>query len=131
MHGFVYRLKIWRPICFQEERAGRAEISNWTVKRLEVWIEDHLLGENDLLFQLKAHQFNKVLKRAAQAGGLSPISSMVLRDSGVMRLYEAGRTEAYIQRWLGVSGQTFQRRYAPLKPGRFAHVVSPLDNRST
>jgi integrase len=114
-------------ICFPEERAGRAEISDWTVKRLEVWIEDRLLRENDLLFQLKAHQFNKVLKRAAQTSGLSPISSMVLRDSGVMRLYEAGRTEAHIQRWLGVSGQTFQRRYAPLKPGRFAHIVSPLD----
>ena len=104
-------------IHLKDSRAGRAEIPEWTAKRLEVWLEDNLLKPNDPLFKLEPHHFNQVLKRAAKALGLPHLSSMVLRYSGVVRLYEAGRSEAYIQGWLGVGDQTFKRRYAKLKPG--------------
>ncbi len=104
-------------IHLKDSRAGRAEIPEWTAKRLEVWLEDNLLKPNEPLFKLGPHHFNQVLKRAAKAIGLPQLSSMTLRYSGVVRLYEADRSEAYIRRWLGVGGLTFKRRYAKLKPG--------------
>ncbi len=105
-------------IHLKDSRAGRAEISEWTAKRFELWLEDNLLKPNEPLFKLKPHHFNQVLKRASKNTGLPHLSSMVLRYSGVVRLYEAGRSEAYIRRWLGVGDQTFKRRYAKLKPGQ-------------
>ncbi len=104
-------------IHLKDSRAGRAEIFDWTVKRLELWLEDNLFEPNDPLFKLGPHHFNEALKRAAKTMGLPHLSSMTLRYSGVARLYEAGRSEAYIRRWLGVGDLTFKRRYIKLKSG--------------
>lgn len=107
-------------------RAGRAEISKWIAKRLEIHLED--AAESEKVFNVSRAWFNKRFRHACRRVGLPDIiTPQTLRHSGVVRLFEAGRSDAYIVQWLGVTAQTFKRRYRWLEPDKFEDVKSPLD----